>query len=54
MDINTLRAAITVASFLIFIGIIFWAVNPRNRSKFDAAALVPFTENDAQPDERIK
>ena len=52
MDINTLRAAITVLSFLIFVGIIFWAVSPRNRSNFEQAALVPFTENDAQPDER--
>ena len=47
MDINTLRTGITVASFLIFIAIIAWAVSPRNRGKFDQAALVPFTEDDA-------
>ena len=47
MDINTLRAGITVVSFLIFIAIIVWAVSPKNRDKFDQAALVPFTEDDA-------
>ena len=47
MDINTLRAAVTVASFLIFIAIMVWAVSPKNRSKFEQAALVPFNEDDA-------
>ena len=47
MDINTLRAAITVVSFLIFIAIIAWAASPKNRGKFDQAALVPFNEDDA-------
>lgn len=47
MDINTLRAAITVVSFLIFIGIIAWSVSPKNRSRFDQAAQVPFDDDDA-------
>ena len=52
LDINTLRSAITVLSFLIFLAIIAWAVSPRNRNNFEQAALVPFTENDAGPDGR--
>lgn len=47
MDINTLRAAITVASFLIFLAIIAWAVSPKNRAKFDEAARVPLSDDDA-------
>lgn len=47
MDINTLRAAITVASFLIFLAIIAWAVSPKNRAKFDEAARVPLSDGDA-------
>ena len=52
LDINFLRSAITVVSFVIFIAIIAWAVSPKNRGKFEEAALVPFTENDAAPEGR--
>lgn len=42
MDINDLRSAVTVISFLTFIGLIVWAVSKRNRDRFDEAANLPF------------
>jgi cbb3-type cytochrome oxidase subunit 3 len=41
MDINLLREAVTVLSFLAFVGIVVHAVHPRNRRRFDAAARLP-------------
>jgi len=38
MDINDLRAAITVVSFIGFIGIVWWAYSARRKSAFDRAA----------------
>ena len=47
MDINTIRIAVTLASFVIFIGIIVWALRPANAARFQAAAQAPFNEDDA-------
>ena len=52
MDMNTLRAAITAVSFAVFIGIVWWAWSARNKSRFDEAALLPFTEHPFTKDER--
>lgn len=38
MDINFLREAVTVASFLSFIGIVAWAWSSRRRETFDQLA----------------
>ena len=38
MDINDIRAAITVASFVAFIGIVWWAYGARRKARFDRAA----------------
>lgn len=46
MDINLLRIVMTVASFAVFIGIVWFAVNPRNRARFDDAAHLPLREDD--------
>jgi len=46
MDINTVREAVTVASFTIFIGIVLWAWSGANRQRFEEAAQLPFDEND--------
>ncbi|AMO25610.1 cytochrome oxidase [Ramlibacter tataouinensis] len=43
MDINTLRIAATVVSFLVFIGILAWAFSRRNRERFEADAQIPFS-----------
>ena len=48
MDVNDLRMAITMLSFLLFAGIVFWALSPRNRSSFDEAQQLPFLESGAE------
>ena len=50
MDINDARAAVTLLSLILFLGIVFWAWSSRRRSGFDEAARVPFLEADATPD----
>ncbi|HWJ95610.1 MAG TPA: cbb3-type cytochrome c oxidase subunit 3 [Telluria sp.] len=42
MDITTLRIAATVACFVTFLGIVWWAYTGRNRERFHEAALIPF------------
>lgn len=45
MDINFLRSIVTVAAFVLFIGIVVWAWSSRNKARFDEAALLPFEED---------
>jgi cytochrome c oxidase cbb3-type subunit 4 len=40
MDVNLMRVAVTVVSFLSFIGIWWWAWRSSNRSRFDELARV--------------
>mgnify|MGYP001606749223 CR=1 FL=1 len=47
MDVNDLRMAITLLSFLLFAGIVLWALAPRNRSAFDEARQLPFLDTGA-------
>ena len=42
MDINTLRIGATVACFVTFLGIVWWAYSRRNRERFAEAAQIPF------------
>jgi cytochrome c oxidase cbb3-type subunit 4 len=46
MDINTLRAGITVAALIAFLGIVAWAWSSRRRADFEAAARLPLDEDD--------
>jgi cytochrome c oxidase cbb3-type subunit 4 len=46
MDINTLRAIVTVLTFVVFIGIVTWAWSRRNQAAFDEAAQLPFRQDD--------
>ena len=46
MEINFLRAAVTVASFLVFIGIVVFAVHPRNKLRFEEAARLPLEDHE--------
>jgi cytochrome c oxidase cbb3-type subunit 4 len=46
MDINTLRSIVTVLTFAIFLGIIWWAMSRRNQARFDEAAQLPFRQDD--------
>jgi cytochrome c oxidase cbb3-type subunit 4 len=45
MDLNDLRAVITLLSFVAFIGVIAWAWSRRNRKRFDEAANLPFADD---------
>jgi cytochrome c oxidase cbb3-type subunit 4 len=46
MDINSLRALVTVLTFVIFLGIIGWAMSRKNQANFDEAAQLPFRQDD--------
>ena len=46
MDINTIRVVITVAAMLAFMGIVVWAYSSRRKADFDAAARLPFEEDE--------
>ena len=46
MDITTLRIAATVASLATFVGIWVWAWRRSNAARFDAAARLPFQNDD--------
>jgi cytochrome c oxidase cbb3-type subunit IV len=41
VDINLLREAVTVASFAAFLGVVAFAVRPRNGKRFEEAAQLP-------------
>jgi cytochrome c oxidase cbb3-type subunit 4 len=49
MDINLLRAGVTVASFALFLGIVWWACSRHNRARFEEAAGLPFALDDDAP-----
>ena len=44
MDINTMREAVTLTSFVVFVGIVLWAWSGDNRQRFQEAAPLPFDE----------
>ena len=46
MDINNLRSIVTVLTFAIFLGIIWWVMSRRNQPDFDEAAQLPFRQDD--------
>ena len=45
MDINTLRSAVTVVTFILFIGIVGWTLSKRRTAEFDEAAKLPFGQD---------
>ncbi|MGE0357444.1 MAG: cbb3-type cytochrome oxidase subunit 3 [Burkholderiales bacterium] len=47
MDLNSIRAAITVAALITFLAIVAWAWSSRRRADFEAAARLPLDEDDA-------
>ena len=46
MDINTMRSVVTLLAFVIFLGIIWWAMSRRNQANFEEAAQLPFRQDD--------
>ena len=45
MDVNTLRALATVASFIAFIGIWAWAWSRSRRDSLEEAGRIPFQQD---------
>ena len=45
MDINTLRIMVTLASFIVFIGIVFWTYSSKRNADFTEAANAPFEQD---------
>jgi cytochrome c oxidase cbb3-type subunit 4 len=45
MDINVLRGVVTLASFVTFIGIVWWAWSQRRSADFTEAANLPFEQD---------
>lgn len=50
MDVNDLRAALTVVMFLLFLGIVIWAYSRRNSERFAEAARLPLDDDFAGED----
>ncbi len=46
MDLNDIRAVITVASFATFLGIVWWAYGARRKAAFDREARSILDESD--------
>jgi cytochrome c oxidase cbb3-type subunit IV len=44
MDINVIREIVTVVSFVTFVGIVAWTVDPRRKSRFEQAAQAPLED----------
>ena len=45
IDINTLRSAATLVSFVTFVGIVWWAWSKRRTEDFSEAANLPFEQD---------
>ena len=48
MDINDLRIAVTVVSLALFIALMVHTWSRRRRAEYEAAALLPFAEEEPQ------
>ena len=46
MEINALRIAVTVVSFVAFLCIVAWALNAGNRKRFEEAARLPLDDHE--------
>ena len=47
MDINDLRAMMTVVACVAFLGIVAWAYSRKRTHEFEAAAKLPFSGEDS-------
>lgn len=53
MDINDLRAGVTVLTFVLFIGIVWWAYSDRRKTAYDEAARIPLDDDLPLPTSQI-
>ena len=52
MDVIVLRSLTTLFMFLVFIGIVVWAWKGRRRSDFEAAAQLPFADDQPEGEKK--
>lgn len=52
MDINDLRGLSTAFLMMAFIGLCFWAWSKKRKKEFDAAANLPFADDDEELNQR--
>lgn len=51
MDINLVRSLVTVAVFVAFLAIVWWAYGSARKARFERDALLPFSDElDRQED----
>ena len=48
MDIDLVRAVITLVSFIVFLAIVAWAWSSRRKDRFEEAANLPFADERMQ------
>lgn len=48
MDLNDIRSAITLVSFLMFLGILVWTWSRQRKTAFEEAAGLPFAEENGE------
>lgn len=53
MDINDLRAAVTLLSLLLFIALMAWTWRPRRKREHEAAARLPFDGESPDEQQRV-
>ena len=46
MELNELRTLITLLSFIVFAGIVFWAYSGKQKARFEEAANLPFIDDE--------
>jgi cytochrome c oxidase cbb3-type subunit 4 len=51
MDLNDLRSLVTLASFVLFIGLVAFTWSRRRTASHDAAAALPFLDDAGARDE---
>jgi cytochrome c oxidase cbb3-type subunit 4 len=53
MDISLIQSVWTVVVLVLFVGIVIWAWSGKRKQRFDAAAHIPFDEEDSVPVNKI-
>ena len=46
MDLDSLRALVTLAAFGTFVGIVWWAYAPSRKARFERDAHLPFGDGE--------
>lgn len=53
MDQGFVGSIFTVVVFVVFIGVIWWAFNSRNKQKYDEAAASIISDDDINDDDQL-